>query len=165
MVDIAKKDKLLDSVVQRSVDLDDLVEELGPSYRARMSELLTNPAQRDRELWNRLLTDSGLDPTKWAAMTLQQLNQMPTGQRGLRWREAQAVIAALARKQAELEILSIPVLKLAWKGSEESAKQSIKLDQQTARAAATEGTKEKIKAEKAKRKEQRDNSQNTDVEQ
>jgi hypothetical protein len=159
MVDVAKKDQLINTIVNNAVDLEEVEEEVRPADRARTAQLLNDPSQRHAKLWEQLLTQSGLDPTIWANMTIDQMYQVSRHLRGPKWRDAQAAIVAAARRQSELENIVIPAIEIAHKGGQKAAKMTLKLDKSTADAAAKEGMKQKRKDEQKRRKTVKENGE------
>lgn len=152
MVDTAKKDKLLSGIASNAVDLDELVDEQYPPKKKRVAQLLAKPSQRDPKLWSRIMGKSGLDPKKWAGVTWKELHEVLIFRRRKLWHLLQKTIWALAHKQAELELTAIPNMEMAERNVKSLTKQSLRMDKSTAQAAAKEGTKQKIKAEKQRRK-------------
>jgi hypothetical protein len=152
MVDIAKKDKLLSQIVNKTVDLEEQVESEAESYKVRYKQILLDPGQRDPKLWDQLLTQSGLDPGKWADLTLDQLFSIPRHLRGKKYNDALDAFFGAARRQTDLEIIHIPAIELAYDRRKETRSVGLSMDRETAQAAATEGMKQKIKDEKQRRK-------------
>ena len=145
------KETLLTKIAKNAADVDDLVVEKQPAIYARQKELLRDPSKRDRDLWENLMTKSGLDPKKYAAATVQGLNSTLLSQRGPTWRAVHDNVWAIARRQAELELINPALISLAIEHSRAVSRISRKIDKSTAIATAIEGPGDRIALERQRR--------------
>lgn len=144
-----KSDVILSRLVAPEADLDDLLDEKGDAFRARVKELFFEPSGRNTEMWADMLDALNLDLGLMDADG-DDLNLVPVRERTAAWVETVAAIVAGCYQQAFVEVLARDVLR---NGAERvRVQEGINADRAELRAAAKVGiSKAAIKAERERR--------------
>ena len=140
---------ILARLVSPEADLDDLLDEKGDTFRARVKELFFEPQHRQTELWVDMLEALGLD-LELVDADGDDLNLVPVRERTAAWVETVAAIVAGCYQQAFVEVLAREVLA---NGRERvRVQEGINADRAELRAAAKIGvSKNDIKLERERR--------------
>lgn len=144
-----KADVILARLVAPEVDLDEMLDDKGDAFRARVKELFFEPQHRTTEMWADMLEALDLDLGLVDADG-DDLNLVPVRERTAAWVETVAAIVAGCYQQAFVEVLARDVLA---NGAERvRVQEGINADRAELRAAAKIGvSKNDIKAERARR--------------
>jgi hypothetical protein len=140
---------ILARLVSPEADLDDMLDDKGDTFRARVKELFFEPAGRNTEMWVDMLEALDLD-RELVDADGDDLNLVPVAERSTAWIETVAAIVAGCYQQAFVEVLARDVLA---NGRERvRVQEGINADRAELRAAAKIGvSKAAIKAERERR--------------
>jgi hypothetical protein len=136
---------LLDTLADQAAELDEIVDDNYDAYQARVRELVTNPDERDFDVWA-LYSDDVVVP-------LAAFASVPRKDKDLEWLERLAALLLAAQMQAMAEIVLRPALEVSEAHGERTNKQSLALDKAEIRKAAKAGiSKEAVSTAAAKRR-------------
>jgi hypothetical protein len=144
-----KADIILSRLVAPEVDLDEMLDDKGDTFRARVKELFFEPAGRNTEMWVRGLEELG-PSLDLVDVDGYDLNLVPVRERTAAWLETVAAIVAGCYQQAFVEVMARDVLA---NGAERvRVQEGINADRAELRAAAKIGvSKNDIKLERERR--------------
>lgn len=149
-----KADVILNRLVAPEADLDDLLDDKGDVFRARVKELYFEPDERNEEIWLDALDamDIGSDLMEADG---NDLNLVPVAERNADWVASVGAVLAVCYQQAFIESLARDVLR---NGAEKMrVQEGMNADLEELRAAAKIGvSKAKVKAERERRRMERE---------
>jgi hypothetical protein len=106
-------EKLSDAIAETWADIDDLIEAKSAEMRSRISALLEKPSTRDLAAWKAWEIPESL----WS-VTIDAIEAAATGHDDV-WRQSIAGLRAACNKQAFVEIVAMPMIKLYSQRREE----------------------------------------------
>ena len=136
-------------LTDNAAETDEHAESTANPDRARVAELLHDPAQRDPDMWTDAFTDLGLDPN-WAAFSLHDMvTTFDRFERDPTWHLARQAIETVAKVQTFAESSVRDVMTMA----EQQAQALKRVSNSDARAVAKAGiSKDELDAAKERRR-------------
>lgn len=124
-------DRFLDAEAEKQAELDGIVEDKQQALKDRIYQLLTEPEERDEELFERAGTDTDL--------VIADFESTPVVNRDINWQIAFASLSAASRMQAYAEIILPDILEASGSHGQKIQKIATKMDNGELKSAAKQG--------------------------